>query len=67
MLLGLVGERNRLPRAQVPLQPGQIALDCGGADVEPVVLVREPQRDQVAFDAAALVQHEGVDGTAGRP
>ena len=40
----------------------RVALDRRGADVEPVLLVVEPQRDQVAFDATALVQHEGIDG-----
>ncbi len=46
----------------MPREPGQVALDRRGADVEPVLLVVEPQRDQVAFDATALVQHEGIDG-----
>ena len=60
--LGLVGERHRLPGGQMPREPGQVALDRRGADVEPVLLVVEPLRDQVAFDAAAPVQHEGIGG-----
>ena len=43
-------------------QPRQIAPDRPGADVQPVLRLVEPQRDQVAFDASSLVQHEGIDG-----
>ena len=49
------------------MQPGQVALDSGGADIQAIVSNIQAQRRQIAFDAACLVQHRGIDRATRRP
>ena len=47
--------------AQVPSQPRQITLHCCGGNHQQIRCFRQAGDRQIAFDAAARVQHLGID------
>ena len=59
--IGLVFDLDPFVPLQMPAQPGQVAFDRAGTDIQAIAIAFELQRGQVAFVPAAFIQHCGVN------